>query len=123
MSGHSSTSCGQQHLAAHALEEVAFLPSLVMTTTVTVSLVLYLGAGLESFISAIPFVMVRDCTSGESDCCADPDLPWFHKDLPSSTNDYIELRICGNEETYMSTLLYHSVKCTLSSFGWLAQMC
>ena len=41
----------------------------------------------------------QGCTSGESDCCAIPDLPWFHKDLGSSTTDYIELRSCSDQAT------------------------
>ena len=39
------------------------------------------------------------CTSFESGCCANPDPPWFHKELSSCTTDYIELRICGGEDT------------------------
>ena len=38
------------------------------------------------------------CGSQELPCCsAHPTLPWFHKVYNSSTTDYIELRVCGDE--------------------------
>ncbi len=32
-----------------------------------------------------------------SNCCDNPDLPWFTKELPQPTTDDIELRICRDE--------------------------
>ena len=31
------------------------------------------------------------------DCCTAPGLPWFHKVLNTTTTDYLELRVCGDE--------------------------
>ena len=38
----------------------------------------------------------KDC-SFEGNCCTAPGLPWFHKVLNTTTTDYLELRICGDE--------------------------
>uniref|UniRef100_A0A1X7U9A7 Fibrinogen C-terminal domain-containing protein n=1 Tax=Amphimedon queenslandica TaxID=400682 RepID=A0A1X7U9A7_AMPQE len=39
------------------------------------------------------------CGSFEGTCCAAPGLPWFHKKLNTTTTDYLELRVCGDERT------------------------
>ena len=36
------------------------------------------------------------CGTQEGNCCAASGLPWFHKTF-TSTTDYLELRVCGNE--------------------------
>ena len=42
----------------------------------------------------------QDCDSLESPCCNVPGIPWFHRDYGSTTTtDYIELRVCGNQAT------------------------
>ena len=38
----------------------------------------------------------KGCSSQESACCQAAGIPWFHKRLNASTNDYIELRICSD---------------------------
>ena len=38
------------------------------------------------------------CGSQEGTCCTATGLPWFHRTLTSST-DYLELRVCGDETT------------------------
>ena len=40
----------------------------------------------------------KDCSS-EGACCTAPGLPWFHKVLNTTTTDYLELRVCGDEGT------------------------
>ena len=40
----------------------------------------------------------KGCGSLEGNCCTAPDLPWFHKVLNTTTTDYLELRVCGDEE-------------------------
>ena len=40
----------------------------------------------------------KDCSS-EGDCCTAPGLPWFHKVLNTTTTDYLELRVCADQET------------------------
>ena len=39
------------------------------------------------------------CGGYEGPCCDAPGIPWFHKVLNSSTTDYIELRVCADQET------------------------
>ena len=40
----------------------------------------------------------QGCGSLESSCCNVPGIPWFHRDYGSTTTtDYIELRVCGDE--------------------------
>ena len=48
----------------------------------------------------------KEC-SREGDCCTAPGLPWFHKDLNTTTTDYLEMRLCAdqgnnNEDTPVS---------------------
>ena len=42
----------------------------------------------------------QGCGGGEASCCSAPGLPWFHRDYGNvTTTDYIELRLCGDEDT------------------------
>ena len=42
----------------------------------------------------------ESCHSTEIPCCNVPGIPWFHRDYGNTTTtDYIELRVCGDEET------------------------
>ena len=42
----------------------------------------------------------QGCGSIESSCCNVTGIPWFHRDYDSTTTtDYIELRVCGDEGT------------------------
>ncbi len=41
----------------------------------------------------------EQCNGLESACCTSTTLPWFHKVLDSPTNDYIEARVCADQET------------------------
>ena len=42
----------------------------------------------------------QGCGSTETACCNVPGIPWFHRDYGSTTTtDYIELRVCGDERT------------------------
>ena len=41
----------------------------------------------------------KGCGSLEQTCCQAPGLPWFHKVLNSTTTDYLEMRVCGDQET------------------------
>ena len=42
----------------------------------------------------------QSCGSRESPCCNVPGIPWFHRDYGNTTTtDYIELRVCGDEGT------------------------
>ena len=37
----------------------------------------------------------QDCPGDETTCCTSPKMPWFIKTLNETTNDDIELNICG----------------------------
>jgi len=39
----------------------------------------------------------QGCDGLERTCCDPPNLPWFCKELPQSTTDNLEVRICGNQ--------------------------
>ena len=39
----------------------------------------------------------QQCTGLEGPCCTNPNLPWFNKTLPATTNEDIELRLCQDE--------------------------
>ena len=42
----------------------------------------------------------QDCRTLETACCSVPGLPWFHRDYGNTTTtDYLELRVCGDEST------------------------
>uniref|UniRef100_A0A1X7TN96 Fibrinogen C-terminal domain-containing protein n=1 Tax=Amphimedon queenslandica TaxID=400682 RepID=A0A1X7TN96_AMPQE len=42
----------------------------------------------------------QSCGSAESPCCNVTGIPWFHRDYGNTTTtDYIELRVCGDEDT------------------------
>ena len=42
----------------------------------------------------------KGCGSFEGNCCTSrPSLPWFNKVLNTTTTDYLELRVCGDEVT------------------------
>ena len=40
----------------------------------------------------------KQCGILDKPCCAKSGLPWFHKTLTADTTDYIELRICGDQD-------------------------
>ena len=53
-----------------------------------------------TFYTSDPLWDGKGCHSLKSPCCAAPNLPWFHKDYGNTTTtDYIELRVCGDQET------------------------
>ena len=41
----------------------------------------------------------EQCGAIERGCCGATGLPWFNKTLSTPTSDYIELRVCCNQET------------------------
>ena len=49
------------------------------------------------FYTADPLCDDKGFGSLEQTCCQAPGLPWFNKVLNSTTTDYIEMRVCGDE--------------------------
>ena len=37
----------------------------------------------------------QDCGGDEGTCCDPPNLPWFCKELPETTTDDLEVRLCA----------------------------
>ncbi len=53
----------------------------------------------HTLYTADPLWDGEQCNGLESPCCTSTTLPWFHKVLDSPTNDYIEARVCADQET------------------------
>ena len=51
----------------------------------------------------------KGCGSIEQTCCQAPCLPWFHKVLNSTTTDYIEMRVCGDEGGEDTPVSYYEI--------------
>ena len=41
----------------------------------------------------------KDCVNNEVPCCKHADLPWFYKVFDTATDDDVEIRVCGDENT------------------------
>ena len=60
----------------------------------------YNGSNWSLLYTSDPLWDGKDCGSLEAPCCTAPGLPWFHRDYgTNTTTDYIELRVCGDQET------------------------
>ena len=57
------------------------------------------GFPLPFLYSTDPLWDGQNCGSLEASCCLAPNLPWFHRKFNTSTTDYLELRVCGNQGT------------------------
>ena len=56
--------------------------------------------GDTSLYTSDPLWDGQGCYSTETACCSALGLPWFHRDYGNTTTtDYIELRVCGDEGT------------------------
>ena len=54
----------------------------------------------QQFYTSDPLWDGQDCGSIETACCNVTGIPWFHRDYGNTTTtDYIELRVCGDEGT------------------------
>ena len=50
------------------------------------------------------------CGNLETQCCGLPGIPWFHKMLEYTTTDYIEMRVCCDQNTYDEDVSFSSVE-------------
>ena len=58
------------------------------------------GTYQQQLYTSDPLWDGQSCGSNESPCCNVPGIPWFHRDYGNTTTtDYIELRVCGDEGT------------------------
>ena len=58
------------------------------------------GLSQQQLYTSDPLWDGQGCTSAETACCDVPGIPWFHRDYGNTTTtDYIELRVCGDEGT------------------------
>ena len=53
----------------------------------------------KSLYASDPLWDGKGCGSLEGNCCNATGLPWFNKVLNTTTTDYLELRVCGDEGT------------------------
>ena len=53
---------------------------------------------LSTFYTADPLWDGNGCGSIEQTCCQVSGLPWFQKVLNSTTTDYLEMRVCADQE-------------------------
>ena len=51
---------------------------------------------LTAYYTSDPLWDGIGCTN-ENSCCAQPNQPWFYRQIPLTSNDYIEVRICYDE--------------------------
>ena len=51
----------------------------------------------------------KGCSS-ENNCCSDPNLPWFYRQLPLTTSDDIETRLCRNEPSSLEDVLIRDLQ-------------
>ena len=63
----------------------------------------------STFYTADPLWDGKGCGSLEQTCCQAPGLPWFHKVLNSTTTDYIEMRVCGDEGGEDTPVSYYEI--------------
>ena len=56
----------------------------------------YNGLSHRAFYTHDPLWDGRGCT-GSNSCCAQPSLPWFYRQLPQTTNEKLEVRICSDQ--------------------------
>ena len=61
------------------------------------------------FYASDPLWDGKGCGPIEQTCCQAPGLPWFHKVLNSTTNDYIEMRVCGDEGNEDAPVNYYEI--------------
>ena len=52
------------------------------------------------FIPNDPLWDGQDCPGDEATCCTSPKMPWFMKTLNETSNDDIELNVCGQHQDY-----------------------
>ena len=52
----------------------------------------------NTFYTGDPLWDGIQCGLIEKACCQAPGLPWFHKTLNSQTTDYIEMRVCSDQQ-------------------------
>ena len=57
------------------------------------------GSAQSILYTSDPLWDGKGCGSLEGVCCAAPGLPWFNKILNTATTDYLELRVCADENT------------------------
>ena len=58
------------------------------------------GEWQQQLYTSDPLWDGQSCGSNESPCCNVTGIPWFHRDYGNTTTtDYIELRVCGDEGT------------------------
>ena len=110
-SGHTQLQSSKNHKVFQILIQQTPAHALVVEILLLISWVhadYYCESALNSTSGNLPWFPSRfypndplwdgqDWRRSEQTCCDPPNLPWFCKELPQSTTDYLELRICGDQ--------------------------
>ena len=48
--------------------------------------------------------------SSDNNCCSEPSLPWFYRQIPKATSEDIETRICRNEDIANEDILIRDLQ-------------
>ena len=51
----------------------------------------------------------KNC-SGEDNCCSEPSLPWFYRQIPLTTSEDVETRICRDETSSSENVLVRELQ-------------
>ena len=57
------------------------------------------GSLIYYLLTSNPLWDGQNCGSLDANCCSAPGIPWFHRTYSVATNDSLELRVCGDQET------------------------
>ena len=82
------------------------LPLLEVTISVSLNVLGYVIAA--TFYAADSLWDGEGCGALEEDCCAAPGLPWFHKVFDAPTSDYIQMRLCTEQDSSDENVLLSS---------------
>ena len=53
----------------------------------------------RTYFTSDPLWDGKGCTSHDS-CCAQPNMPWFYRQLPLTSGENLEARICADQRFY-----------------------
>ena len=67
------------------------------------------SASTSRYYTSDPVWDGEGCPS-DSSCCSEPSLPWFHRQIPLTSDKYLEARICRDEPYSNEGILVKEIK-------------
>ena len=67
------------------------------------------GPSVSTYVTDDPVWDGEDCSS-ENSCCSEPNLPWFYRQIPLTSDKNLEARICRNEPYSNEGVLVKEIK-------------